>query len=36
MRLEKALRDFLEVHEVDNQSQNTIKNYRRYVGPFIG
>src|SRR5690242_19927162 len=35
MLLEKAMKDFIEFHEIDNQSQYTIKNYRRYVGPFV-
>src|SRR5437667_5538399 len=35
MELQKALKDFLEVREIDNQSDLTIRNYRRYVGPFI-
>src|ERR1700693_1365507 len=35
MKLERALKDFLEFHEIDNQSQYTVRNYRRYVGPFV-
>ncbi len=35
MKLERAFKDFLEFHEIDNQSQYTVRNYRRYVGPFV-
>lgn len=35
MRLERAFRDFIEFHEIDNQSQYTVRNYRRYVGSFV-
>ena len=35
MQLERAFKDFMEVHEIDNQSQFTLSNYRRYVGAFI-
>ena len=35
MLLEKALKDFLEFHEVGNQSRYTIRNYRDYVGSFV-
>jgi hypothetical protein len=31
MLLEKALKDFIEFHEVGNQSRYTIRNYRDYV-----
>ena len=35
MLLEKAFKDFIEYHEIDNQSEYTLRNYRRYVGPFV-
>jgi site-specific recombinase XerD len=35
MLLTKALKDFIEFHEIDNQSRLTVRNYRRYVGPFV-
>ena len=35
MQLERAFRDFIEVHEIDNQSFYTIRNYRRYIGAFL-
>src|SRR5947209_456065 len=35
MLLERAFKDFIEFHEIDNQSQYTIRNYRRYIGPFV-
>ncbi len=35
MLLIKALKDFLEFHEIDNQSQYTLRNYRRFVGSFV-
>ncbi len=35
MLLTKALKDFIEYHEIDNQSRYTLRNYHRYVGPFV-
>ena len=35
MLLEKAFKDFIEYHEIDNQSEYTLRNYHRYVGPFV-
>ena len=35
MLLAKALKDFIEYHEIDNQSRYTLRNYHRYVGPFV-
>jgi site-specific recombinase XerD len=36
MLLTKAMKDFIEFHEIDNQSQYTLRNYRSYVGAFVG
>jgi len=35
MLLTKALKDFLEFHRIDNQSEYTLRNYRLYVGAFV-
>ena len=35
MQLERAFKDFIEVHEIDNQSFYTIRNYRRYISAFL-
>ena len=35
MLLTQAMKDFMEFHEIDNQSQYTLRNYRLYVGSFV-
>jgi site-specific recombinase XerD len=35
MLLERAFEDFIEYHEIDNQSRYTIRNYRECIGSFI-
>src|SRR5436853_1862856 len=35
MDIQKALHDFIQFHEIENQSQYTIRNYRRFVTPFV-
>jgi site-specific recombinase XerD len=35
MLLARALKDFLDVHQIDNQSGYTLRNYRMYVSAFI-
>ena len=35
MLLTKALKDFLEMHQIDNQSHYTIRNYRDHLTAFI-
>lgn len=35
MLLTKALKDFIEFHEIDNQSEYTLRNYHRYLEPFV-
>lgn len=35
MDIRKALQDFIQFHEIENQSQYTIRNYRRFITPFV-
>jgi site-specific recombinase XerD len=33
--LELAFKDFMQCHEIDNQSQHTLKNYKRYIKKWL-